>query len=73
MRAAQNEVCMLGTYGRIYETPPDGVSLQRDRPPRRINAEVAAWRLDRRPINPATEFNKLKAYVGPCIALTNVE
>jgi len=52
MRAEQNEVCMFGTYGRIYESVEEP---KRELPRRVINPEVAAWRLGRRAVNPRTE------------------
>lgn len=73
MRAEQNEVCLFGTYGRIYESPLDTEYVKRERPARKVNAEVLAWRLGRRKINPATEFNLRMHARGPCIAMTNVE
>lgn len=51
---------MLGTYGRIYEPMPDGYYPI----PRRVNAEVARWRIatlrgDTTVINPMTRYHTI--------------
>jgi hypothetical protein len=76
MRSGQLLVASLGTYGRIFETPIDQKDL-RDRPPRRIDAEVAAWRNGKRATNPSSDAYRggrgtiFTEVNGPCLSLIN--
>jgi hypothetical protein len=76
MRSAQIEICQLGTYGRIYETPIDERKL-RKQPFRTIDKDVQAWRNGERATNPhsdkyrgdvGTVFTQVN---GPCLSLIN--
>lgn len=58
---------MLGTYGRIYRSPDNELEREAIRaqgPPRKINLDVAAWRLGRLSVNPATRFHNIRIYEG---------
>lgn len=65
MKSTQIELCLVGTYGRIYETPENDLLYPVIR---RIHREVAKWRIatlrgDTTAVNPQTQFPKGNTYI----------
>lgn len=68
------------TYGRLFETPFESEGLLRKRVPRKIDAEVAAWRNGRRATNPHSdkyrgELGRMQTECAPrgCSSLVNAQ